>query len=63
MPKTKPPYPAEFRRQMVELGVRGATEQPTDLSEFGETFVLSDFLTAKASNAVLRRFQPGKLVR
>ena len=46
----------------VLYGVRGATEPPTDISEFGGTFVLSDFLQAKASKAVSRRFQPEKLV-
>ena len=36
MPKTKPPYPAEFRQQMVELVRAGRT--PAELSrEFGCT--------------------------
>jgi transposase len=36
MPKTKPPYPAEFRDQMVELVQAGRT--PAELSrEFGVT--------------------------
>ena len=30
MPKTKPPYPTEFRRQMVELAMAGRT--PAELS-------------------------------
>lgn len=30
MPRTKPPYPAEFRRQMVELAMAGRT--PAQLS-------------------------------
>ncbi len=30
MPKTRPPYPAEFRRQMVELVAAGRT--PAELS-------------------------------
>ncbi|GAB4481342.1 MAG: transposase [Burkholderiaceae bacterium] len=34
MPKTRPPYPAEFRQQMVELVAAGRT--PAELSrEFG----------------------------
>lgn len=34
MPKTKPPYPAEFRRQIIELARAGRT--PAELSrEFG----------------------------
>ena len=34
MPKSRPPYPAEFRRQIVELARAGRT--PTELSrEFG----------------------------
>lgn len=34
MPKTRPPYPAEFRHQMVELVAAGRT--PAELSrEFG----------------------------
>lgn len=36
MPKTRPPYPAEFRQQMVELVAAGRT--PAELSrEFGCT--------------------------
>ena len=36
MPRSRPPYPAEFRRQMVELVQTGRT--PGDLSrEFGVT--------------------------
>jgi transposase len=34
MPRTRPPYPAEFRQQMIELARAGKT--PTELSnEFG----------------------------
>ncbi len=36
MPKTKPPYPAEFRQQIIELARAGRT--PAELSrEFGPT--------------------------
>jgi transposase len=36
MPKSRPPYPAEFRQQMIELARAGKT--PTQLSkEFGVT--------------------------
>ena len=36
MPKTKPPYPAEFRQQIIELARAGRT--PAQLSrEFGPT--------------------------
>lgn len=36
MPKSKPPYPAEFRHQIIELGRAGRT--PAELSrEFGPT--------------------------
>jgi len=36
MPKTRPPYPAEFRQQIVELARAGRT--PAELSrEFGPT--------------------------
>jgi transposase len=36
MPKSKPPYPAEFRQQIIELAQAG--KSPADLSrEFGPT--------------------------
>ena len=36
MPKSKPPYPAQFRQQIIELAHAGRT--PADLSrEFGPT--------------------------
>lgn len=36
MPKSKPPYPAEFRQQVIELARLGRT--PAELSsEFGPT--------------------------
>lgn len=36
MPKTRPPYPAEFRQQIIELAQAG--QSPAELSrEFGPT--------------------------
>jgi transposase len=36
MPKSRPPYPAEFRQQIIELG--GTGKSPSELSrEFGPT--------------------------
>lgn len=51
MPKSRPPYPAEFRQQIIELAGTGKT--PTELSrEFGPTAqTIINWLAQAASDA------------
>jgi transposase len=58
MPKSRPPYPAEFRQQIVELAGSGKT--PTELSrEFGPTTQTIINWLAQAARDVGKP-QPGK---
>jgi transposase len=56
MPKTKPPYPAAFKRQIVELAMAGRT--PAELSrEFGDS---GQSVTAWVARAAAEAGKPAR---